>query len=182
MVGMFSIRRLIESAKTSSLLPAERVTHGVHALTGRVPTIYDRWAYWEHYDMASKQRGQLAVRSLVHVFIHSFVLGFYPASDHGPAMVWVASERDHGKQLLSLPFDVVVALFRRVGHEDVLYMEGRRDGAGVRLSQHDLVGAGLAHYDPYPDISNVDVTREDVHPLVSAALRDGSGTRARARD
>jgi len=94
MLGMFAIRRLIESAKTSTLLPREPVSVGVHPLTGCIPGIYDRWSYWEHYDMDSKRQTQLTVGELVTLFIHSFVLEFYPASEYGPARIWIVSDRD----------------------------------------------------------------------------------------
>lgn len=147
MLGMFAIRRLIESAKTSILLPTERVSLGVHPLAGHVPGIYDRWWYWEHYDMDSKRQTQLTVRELVTLFIHSFVLDFYPASEDGPARIWVVSDRDRHKWLYSISFGQVVALFRRVGDEDLLYTEGSTHESTKRLSQHDFVDGGLARYE-----------------------------------
>ena len=162
MVGMFTIRRLVESAKTSSLLPRERVSFGMHPLTGRVPGIYDRWAYWEFYDMDSKRQTELTVRELVSLFIHSFVLEFYPQSEDGPATIWVVSERDRHKWLYSISFARVAALFRRVGDEDVIHMEGPWDATIARLSQHDYVDAGLARYDPYPFVENPTASRDQL--------------------
>lgn len=172
MVGMFTVRRLVESAKTSSLLPLERVSFGMHPLTGRVPGIYDRWSYWEFYNMDSKRQTELTVRELVSLFIHSFVLEFYPSSEHGPATIWVVSERDRHKWRYSIPFARVAALFRRVGDEDVIHAEGSSDQTIRRLSQHDYVDAGLARYDPYPFIANPSASRGQ---LVAAfpSLLDG---------
>lgn len=149
MNGMFAIRRLIEAAKTSSNLPAERVSCGVHPLTGRVPKIYDRWSFSDYYDMASKQQTQLTVKELVTIFIHSFVFDFYPTSDAEPAMIWVVSDRDRHKRLYSVTFERVVALLRRVGSEDVMFRAGPFDESAVRLSQHDMVDAGFASYEPF---------------------------------
>ena len=160
MVGMFTIRRLIEAAKTSSLLPRERVSFGMHPLTGRVPGIFDRWAYWEYYEMDSKRQTELTVRELVSLFIHSFVLEFYPESEHGPAMIWVVSERDRHKWLYSISFARVAALFRRVGNEDVIHHEGPFDETITRLSQNDYVDAGLAYYAPYPFVENPNASRD----------------------
>ena len=160
MVGMFTIRRLIEAAKTSSLLPRERVSFGMHPLTGRVPGIFDRWAYWEYYEMDSKRQTELTVRELVSLFIHSFVLEFYPESEHGPAMIRVVSERDRPKWLYSISFARVAALFRRVGNEDVIHHEGPFDETITRLSQHDYVDAGLAYYAPYPFVENPNAPRD----------------------
>lgn len=170
MVGMFTIRRLIESAKTSSLLPRERVSLRMHPLQDRVPGIYDRWSYWEYYDMESKRQTELTVRELVTLFIHSFVLEFYPSSEHGSATVWVVSDRDRHKWLYSIPFATLVALFRRVGDEHVIFFEGPWDETATRLSQHDYVEAGLAQYDPYPFVSK-SVTREQLAAAFPLLLR-----------
>jgi hypothetical protein len=158
MNGMFAIRRLIESAKTSSNLPKERVSCGMHPLTGRVPGIYDRWSYWEHYDMESKQQTQLIVTEFVTIFIHSFVLDFYPTTAHGQAMIWVVSDRDRHKRLYSVTLQSVIDLFRRVGGEDVVFRAGPFDESAVRLSQHDMVDAGFATYEPFPDASDSDAS------------------------
>ena len=158
MNGMFAIRRLIESAKTSSNLPKERVSCGMHPLTGRVPKIYDRWSFWEHYDMESKQQTQLTVTEVVTIFIHSFVLDFYPTSEDGQAMIWVVSDRDRHKRLYSVTLERVIDLFRRVGSEDVIFSAGPFDESAVRLSQHDMVDAGFATYEPFPHASDSDAS------------------------
>ena len=158
MNGMFAIRRLIESAKTSSNLPKERVSCGMHPLTGRVPKIYDRWSFWEHYDMESKQQTQLTVTELVTIFIHSFVLDFYPTSEDGQAMIWVVSDRDRHKRLYSVTLERAIDLFRRVGSEDVIFIAGPFDESAVRLSQHDMVDAGFATYEPFPYATDPDAS------------------------
>ncbi|ANP73038.1 hypothetical protein [Cryobacterium arcticum] len=172
MVGMFTIRRLVESAKTSSLLPRERVSFGMHPLTSRVPGIYDRWEYWEYYDMDSKRQTELTVRELVNLFVHSFVLEFYPQSEEGPAKIWVVSERDRHKWLYSISFARIAALFRRIGHEDVVHMEGPWDQAATRLSQHDYVDAGLARYAPYPFVETPTASRDRLVAAFPQLLTD----------
>ena len=150
LTGMFAVRRLIESAKTSSNLPGERVSCGVHPLTGRAPRLLDRWSFWEHYDTTSKQQTQLTVKTLASIFIHSFVLDFHPESEDGPATVWVVSDHARAKHLYSVSFLRIAELFRRIGSEDVIFMAGPLDETAVRLSQHDMVDAGFATYDPFP--------------------------------
>lgn len=100
--------------------------------------------------MDSKQQTQLTVRELVSLFIHSFVLDFYPTSDDGPATIWVVSDRDRHKRLYSMSFEQVVNLFRRIGSEEIVLRAGAFDETAVRLSQHDMVDAGFAKYDPFP--------------------------------
>ena len=171
MVGMFTVRRLIESAKTSSLLPRERVPFGVHPLTGRTPKIYDRWSYWEFYDTESKRQTELTVRDVVSMFIHSYILEFYPPSEHGPARIWVVSDYDRHKWVYSISFDRIAELFRRIGNEDVIHMEGAFDETATRLSQHDYVDAGLAGYAPYPFIENPVASRQQLLAAFPSLVR-----------
>jgi hypothetical protein len=162
LTGMFAVRRLIESAKTSSNLPGERVTCGVHPLTGRAPRLLDRWSFWEHYDVSSKQQTQLTVKALASVFIHSFVLDFYPESEDVPATVWVVSDHARDRHLYSVSLLRIAELFRRIGSEDVVLMTGPPDETAVRLSQHDMVDAGLATYDPFPYATDSSATIEEL--------------------
>ncbi|MCH8563669.1 hypothetical protein LTI14_10650 [Nesterenkonia sp. YGD6] len=152
MIGMYTIRRLIESAKTSSLLPREHIALGMHPLIGPVPRSYDRWSYYEYYDLDSKRQARLPVERLVNLFIHSFILEFYPPSEHGPARIWVVSDRARDKGLYSVSFERVVSLFHKVGNEDLLYVAMQGGEPWGQLSQHDFVEAGLAQYDPYPHV------------------------------
>ena len=108
--------------------------------------------------MESRQQTQLIVTEFVTVFIHSFVLDFYPASEFGQAMIWFVSDRDRHKRLYSVTFESVIDLFRRVGSEDVVFMAGPFDESAVRLSQHDMVDAGFATYEPFPDASDSDAS------------------------
>lgn len=155
LIGAFTMRKLTESGKSSTLLPDERVAVLTHPLTGRVPRPLDRWLFWEFYDVTSTQHATLTVRRLWNAFIHSFVLEFSPPNEDEPARVWVISERDRHHRLYSLPLSTVVDLFRRVGDENVGVTRLLADGPPVRISQHDLVDAGLAAYDPYPDIDRL---------------------------
>lgn len=75
-------------------------------------------------------------------------------------MIWVVSDHDRHKWLYSIPFARVATLFRRVGNEDVVYMEGSLDQTITRLSQHDYVDAGLTRYDPYPFVEKPSASRE----------------------
>ncbi|MCH1883220.1 hypothetical protein [Agrococcus sp. ARC_14] len=149
-LGAFSIRKLIESEKCSTLLPHERLSAEVHPLTGPSLNPLDRWTFWEYYSMERGQKRSLTVREFCNVVVHSFVLDFAPDSEHGPATLWVVSDRERDKHLYSIALRELVTLFRRVASEDVVRMrivrEQGRPPSSYRLSQHDLVDAGLAAY------------------------------------
>lgn len=109
--------------------------------------------------MAANDRGEVSVER--------------PSSEHGPATIWVVSERDRHKRLYSIPLTRVVALFRRVGDEDVIHSEGSLNETIVRLSQHDYVDAVLARYDPYPFVVDPTASRDQLvaaFPSLETAL------------
>lgn len=57
-----------------------------------------------------------------------------------------------------MTFERVIGLFRRVGSNGVTFMAARPDGTAVRLSQHDMVDAGFATYQPFPYASDSDAS------------------------
>jgi hypothetical protein len=146
MVGFYSIRRLIESSKTSSRLEARRYEVKVRPLRGAEPRAYDRWSPWDHYDFQSDQRSEIDVRSLVNEFIHSFILMIAFDEHRNLSGVVVGSDRTKRTRLLEVPIRSIIDLFNYVANEDIVLAAWHDDEPMVRLSQHDLVEAGAASY------------------------------------
>jgi len=187
MVGFFSLRRLIEAEKTSSLLPKKRVKVGVLPLTGREPAPFDRWTPYEFYDFDSKQRSELDVGSLLQEVIHSFV--FFLAFDETNVMtgVYVGSDRTKRKRLYLVSMQDIIELFDYVSREDVIWMSNHRINGGgsesYRLSQHDVIEAGFARYlddEHYWHEFNTPITTEYLQATFPDA-RDYSGDPLAAR-
>lgn len=61
--------------------------------------------------------------------------------------VWVASDRTKRHRLYEVPIVPVIELFEHVASEDIVFSAWRDEGPKVRLSQHNMVDAGLATYD-----------------------------------
>lgn len=147
LVGFYAIRRLIESDKTSIRVPRRRMPVRVLPLTGTEPHKLDRWSPWEHYDFDARSRGELDAQSLVHEFIHSFILMLSFDEDEHFTGVYVASDRTKKKRLYEVPLVAVIGLFEHVATEDLLFVAWQVGGASVRLSQHDFVEAGATAYE-----------------------------------
>lgn len=168
MVGMFAIRRLIESEKTSSRLPLKTLPVLVCSLTGREPNPMDSWRPWHYYDLASRQRSELPVSKLVHEFIHSFVLTMAGEDGEGVSGVLVGSERTKRRHIYLVSMLDLVALFRYVASEEIVAFRGSSSADSYhaeRVSNHDLdEGAD-------PGWTVEDMTRE-IHEALIANLGD----------
>ena len=151
MMGMFAIRRLIESGKCSSRLPKRRIPAQLATLTGREPDLIDRWTPWEHYDLDNARSIELNVWSLAQQFIHSFIL-MLDVAENGVTLtgVFVGSDFTKRSHLYRVDLQTIIDLFEYVAREGVMHSSiYRRDGTNTRftISQHDLVEVGLAEYD-----------------------------------
>lgn len=150
MVGMFTVRRLIEAEKTSSLLAQSRVHVRVCPLTGKEPSHWDRWSPWDHYDLDSRQRSELDVGTLLHEFVHSFVLRLDFEEDGRFTGIYVGSERTKKFRIYEVSIRELIDLFERVSREHLVWSAMQHhDGVrhSYRLSQHDLVDEGFAEYE-----------------------------------
>lgn len=148
MYGAFVIRKLIESEKSSSLLPGRRVSVVLHPLIGRVSNPLDRWEVAEFFDITKPQKSEVDVATLCNEVVHSFVFQIF-LDDSGQTSVAICSDRTRRSHLYVADLDVLADLFDYVGREDVVLMHGTmRDGVASsdRRSNHDLVEAGTAAY------------------------------------
>ncbi|SDS81133.1 hypothetical protein SAMN04489834_2202 [Microterricola viridarii] len=148
MMGAYSIRRLIDSEKSSSLLPTRRIRTYRYALIARVPMLLDRFEPERFYDLRKPARTELEVGRLCNQIIHSFVFQIYLEHDSTTSVVF-NSDRDRGKHLHGISFEDLAALFDYVGREDIVDYSGTMiDGIQevVNRSNHDAVESGRATY------------------------------------
>lgn len=106
----------------------------------------DRWSPWDFFDFESTRRVEIDVRSLVHEFIHSFVLMLHFDDEGKLSGIFVGSDRTKRKHLYEVCLQQIIALFDYVGRENVVFGTWLGGTTAVRLSQHDLVEIGAARY------------------------------------
>lgn len=160
MMGAYAIRRLIDSAKTSSLLGSRRYPLIHYPLTGRVPMTLDRFSPEDFYALEKPTRGEIDVARLCNQIIHSFVFQIFLTDDETTSVMLV-SDRDRGHRLHCISFETIADLFSYVAREDVLerrstMLDGEETIANI--SNHDLVESGRAVYE---DDEHVYVVREE---------------------
>lgn len=148
MMGAYSIRRLIDSEKSSSLLPSRRIATRRYSLIDRVPMVLDRFDPERFYDIGKPKKSELEVGWLCNQIIHSFVFQIY-LEDDATTSVFFTSDRDRGKHLHGISFAAIADLFDYVGREDIVERSGKMiDGTerNVNVSNHDAVESGRAVY------------------------------------
>jgi len=148
MMGAYSIRRLIDSNKSSSLLPSKRIPTVRYPLVGRKPMVLDRFDPERFYDLHQPTRSELEVGRLCNQIIHSFVFQIYLEEDATTSVVFI-SDLDRGRHLHGVRFEVLANLFDYVGREDIVDFSGTMiagEQTIVNTSNHDLVESGRARY------------------------------------
>lgn len=148
MMGAYSIRRLIDSEKSSSLLPGRRIPTRRYALVGRVPTLLDRFDPERFYNIGEPTNSELTIGWLCNQIIHSFVFQIYLEEDSTTSVVFI-SDRDRGKHLHGISFAALTDLFDYVGREDIVERSGTTINGTetvVNVSNHDAVESGRAVY------------------------------------
>lgn len=148
MMGAYSIRRLIDSAKSSSLLPGKRPPTVRYPIVGRKPMVLDRFDPERFYDLQRPTKSELEVGRLCNQIIHSFVFQIFLEEDSTTSVVFV-SDLDRGKHLHGIRFDVLADPFDYVGREDIIDYSGAIIGGEqtiVNTSNHDVVESGRARY------------------------------------
>lgn len=148
MFGAYSIRRLIESRKTSTRLPQRPLRVREWPLTERVPRSIDRWNFSEFYDGERETTAHITVERFCNQIIHSFVFQLFVEED-GATSVAVTSDRGRETVVLIVKVTQLAELFDYVGREyvvrDSVSFEAGKE-MGIRVSNHDLVEDGLATY------------------------------------
>lgn len=148
MMGAYSIRRLIDSEKSSSRLSIRRVPTRRYPLIDRVPMLLDHFNPEQFYNLNEPMNSELAVGWLCNQVIHSFVFQIYLEDDSTTSVVFT-SDRDRGKHLHGISFTALADLFAYVGREDIVERSGTMiDGTQtvVNVSNHDAVESGRAVY------------------------------------
>ena len=148
MMGAYSIRRLVDSAKSSSLLPGKRIPAVRYPMVGRKPMVLDRFDLQRFYDLFKPTKSELEVGRLCNQIIHSFVFQIYLEDDDTTSVVFI-SDRDREKHLYGIRFEVLADLFDYVGREDIVDSSRTMIGGEetiVNTSNHDAVESGRARY------------------------------------
>lgn len=149
MMGAYSIRRLIESQKSSTRLPRQRVRTQRYPLRGRRLMHLDHFEPEQFYDMTSPTQAELEIGKLCNQIIHSFVFQIYLDEESRTTSVVFISDKDRDKHLHGVAFEDLAELFDLVGREDIVSHSGTMiDGQQVieNVSNHDAVADGRAVY------------------------------------
>lgn len=145
MIGAFSVRKLVESKKISGEVEQMRWPVTRHLLAGPVPDAWNRWSYWESFDLERGQQTTLKTVELCNVVVHSFVFGFN--GDEVTGLwdgIFVTSDWKRRECLYFVPVESLTGLFQAVGADDVVTARLVRD----KQAEMRIVGLSNALTEP----------------------------------
>jgi hypothetical protein len=131
MVSAYAIRKLLEARRLSDDLVAQPLKVRRHSLVGRPPDIWDRHEIWESFDLERGEEVSLSLKVFCNQIIHSWVWMLSATADD---MYWdgiyVSSDFERRRWLYFIDVNVLVAIFRAVGSEDIELIQFGRDANG----------------------------------------------------
>lgn len=130
MVSAYAVRKLNEARKISDALAARRWAIVEHRLINRPPDLRSRFQPWEYYDLESGNGITLDMTGLCNQIIHSWIWMISATMDNEFDGIFVSSDRQRRRSLYFMHVDVLIALFREVGNEDIVETTMARDSNG----------------------------------------------------
>lgn len=143
MNAAYAVRKLHEARKISDELAAEPVVCRRHPLTGRPVDIWNRYEFYEHYDMERSETVLLSLRDFCNQIIHSWI--WMLSATEAPSArfdgIYVSSDRARERHAYFMPADRMISTFRKVGLDDIVSLSLQRDSNGdMRIVQASRVG------------------------------------------
>lgn len=143
MNAAYAVRKLTEARRISDELAAEPVVCGRHSLTGGPVDIWNRYEFYEHYDMERPETVSLSLGEFCNQIIHSWIW-MLSATEPPSALfdgIYVSSDRARKRHVYFLPADRLISTFRSVGLDDIVSMQMQRD----RNGDMQILKASRAH-------------------------------------
>lgn len=122
-LGAFTIRRLMQSFKLSTAT-ADIPIDCTRFRCVKDVTWWDRWQWWEHYDVEHPTRHRVTIKQLVNQIIHSYIF-FETEFEPGVPSLIFTSDYDRSKALLSINLTVFISLMRLVAEDEPEIMQIR---------------------------------------------------------
>jgi hypothetical protein len=171
MIAAYSVRKLAEARKTSTLLQSKLWRVRVHELNSAIPNLLTRHAFWDHFDLGGSEIAELRVLEICNQIIHSYIFVLSaPQDEVGMDGVFVSSDRARKSRLYFIDLDTLIQIFEYIGTEDIVHFSMGKIGEDAfletRISQHDLVESGSARYLDEDRIEISDYDRDALEALI----------------
>ncbi|WP_454730399.1 hypothetical protein [Cellulosimicrobium protaetiae] len=133
MVASFAMRKLLDTpGKVSDEARRESVEVLSHPLVGKHPDFYDRYEFWEMFDLEQGEQERISVRELCNRVVHSMVFSFNGTEEppHRLEGIFVASDWSAKRSLTYICVAELVRALRVFADDDVLLLRMQRDESG----------------------------------------------------
>jgi hypothetical protein len=118
MLGFYSIRKLMESAKLTDHVSKMEVPLHSYPSTGRNVHLMNKHRLDELYDFARPTHQTVLLPFLCNQLVHSYIFALLFSEDGPLAGILVASDRQRKKELLEVSIEVLIDIFERVGKDE----------------------------------------------------------------
>lgn len=132
MVSAYAVRKLSEARLVSDELEERRWTIHRHKLRGEPPDIWNRYFFWETFDLESSTKESMTTVRLCNQIIHSWIWTTDFSEAGSFRGIYVASDRERRKCLYRVEIEVLIRLFDAVGREEIGSMTMATDANGER--------------------------------------------------
>lgn len=122
MLGFYSIRKLIESAKLTHTIPEKEVDIFSYKATGEPVHLLNTSRIDELYDLDSPEPGTVSVPFLCNQIIHSFIFLMVFDDKRALAGIFVSSDRERLNVLRFVAIDSIIEIFELVGNDDANFV------------------------------------------------------------
>ncbi len=148
MIASFAMRKLLDTpGKISDEARGELVQVLSHRLVGPQPDFWNRYEFWEMFDLDQVEQERISVRELCNRVVHSLVFSFCASEEppHRLEGIFVASDKSSKKSLTYIEVAELVQVLRIYANDEVVSLEMVRDEAGrasiVRASRERRIAA-----------------------------------------
>jgi hypothetical protein len=118
MLGFYSIRKLIESAKLTDTVTDSAYLIRAYPPTGKRITLINNHKLEELYDLGAPRKERIKLRDLCNQFIHSHVFSLV-VEEGALTAVWVASDRQRSRFLIEVTVETIIKIFELVSDDEV---------------------------------------------------------------
>lgn len=133
MIASFAMRKLLDTpGKISDEARGELVQVLSHRLVGPQPDFWNRYEFWEMFDLEKAEHEGISVRELCNRVVHSLVFSFSASEEppHRLEGIFVASDKSSKKSLTYVEVAELVRVLRIYANDDVVHLAMERDEDG----------------------------------------------------
>jgi len=116
-LGLFSVRKLMESNKVTSLVKQQKIELAVYPAGDKPVTLFNQHKFPEPYNLYAGEKESLSYLDICNQFIHSSIFAPFTPTGENLVGIYMASDRTKSKKLYYITLIKIVEMLRTVGND-----------------------------------------------------------------